>query len=196
MLFVELLKQVDITDVVNYISLDSSESKYASLYRDFYNKLLTREVISTGKVSLLVVMLKDYLGGTEYPTVYGYSAEDDTCYAIQFMDWSEWLGSEVVEKSLNTFGAVAFVGECFKEMTFFGFEEESMVSEKEELDRRVEEVEKGTVEMISADEFFSRLSEETGEAYNPEDYSLSEEEKKSLKENVAYNENMIKSMVK
>ena len=200
MLFIDLLKKVNIDDVIEYLTrnTDGDELEYLEKgYRKLYSYLLNKEVKSTGEVRILVALLKDYLEDedADYVHVCGYSDKDSTCYAIEFMNWSEWLGSEVVEKSVKVFGETIYVAECLKEMTFIGFEEEDITSEKEELDRRVEEIENGTAELISGDDFFARLSEELGEDYNPSDFKLSEEDKKKIEETCAYNDSVIKALV-
>lgn len=194
MLLIDLIKRVNIDDVIKYLS--RSEPEYSDAYRKFYNNLLKREVKVTGELRILVALLKDYLeDDSDYVHVCGYNDKDGQTYSLLFIDWSKCLGFEVVPKSLDVFGDVIFVAECFKEMTAAGFEESDIEDEKSELDSRIESIENGTAELISSDEFFARLSKECGVEYNPEDYKLSDDEKQKIKDSIAYNEKVIKALV-
>ena len=133
---------------------------------------------------------KDYFENEVYLNVLGLDIKDGESYAIEFMDWSDWLGSNVVEKAVEKLGSVIFVAECLKEMTFLGFEEERMTEEREELNRRVESIKSGEAEFLSSEEFFEKLSEELGEDFRIEekDLTLTQEEKDKMEEVRLYNE--------
>lgn len=196
MLFIDLLKKADKEKVFDYLS--RSEEKYIKEYRKLYSELLNKKVKENIDLRLFVVLLKDYFEDEEYVSVYGYSKKDNTCYALDFMEWSEWLGCEVIEKSLSVFGEDIFIGECLKEMTFISFEESKVEEEKEELNRRVEEIESGEAELLSSEEFFAKLSEELGEGFEIEEQSEEDREKelKKIEEVRQYNEKMINLFIK
>lgn len=190
MLFIDLLKKVDIERVLFYLEKLGESKKSLDSYKTVYNNLLTMEVKDNKEMYIFVVEEKDYFEDEKYFNVLGLDIKDGESYAIEFMDWSEWLGSNVVEKSVEKFGSVIFVAECLKEMTFLGFEEERMAEEREELNRRVESIKSGEAEFLSSEEFFEKLSEELGEDFRIEekDLTLTQEEKDKIEEVRLYNE--------
>lgn len=190
MLFIDLLKKVDIEHVLFYLEKLGESKKSLDSYKTVYNNLLTMEVKDNKEMYIFVVEEKDYFEDEKYFNVLGLDIKDGESYAIEFMDWSDWLGSNVVEKSVEKFGSVIFVAECLKEMTFLGFEEERMTEEREELNRRVESIKSGEAEFLSSEEFFEKLSEELGEDFRIEekDLTLTQEDKDKMEEVRLYNE--------
>ena len=190
MLFIDLLKKVDIECVLFYLEKLGESKKSLDSYKTVYNNLLTMEVKDNKEMYIFVVEEKDYFEDEKYFNVLGLDIKDGESYAIEFMDWSDWLGSNVVEKSVEKLGSVIFVAECLKEMTFLGFEEERMTEEREELNRRVESIKSGEAEFLSSEEFFEKLSEELGEDFRIEekDLTLTQEDKDKMEEVRLYNE--------
>jgi len=190
MLFIDLLKKVDIEHVLFYLEKLGESKKSLDSYKTVYNNLLTMEVKDNKEMYIFVVEEKDYFEDEKYFNVLGLDIKDGESYAIEFMDWSDWLGSNVVEKSVEKLGSVIFVAECLKEMKFLGFEEERMTEEREELNRRVESIKSGEAEFLSSEEFFEKLSEELGEDFRIEekDLTLTQEEKDKMEEVRLYNE--------
>ena len=190
MLFIDLLKKVDIEQILFYLEKLGESKKSLDSYKTVYNNLLTMEVKDNKEMYIFVVEEKDYFEDEKYFNVLGLDIKDGESYAIEFMDWSDWLGSNVVEKSVEKFGSVIFVAECLKEMTFLGFEEERMTEEREELNRRVESIKSGESEFLSSEEFFEKLSEELGEDFRIEekDLTLTQEDKDKMEQIRLYNE--------
>jgi len=50
----------------------------------------------------------------------------DELVAIEFVDWSEWLGMVIDAATSNRFTATEIVAHCVWEMSFFGFDEETI----------------------------------------------------------------------
>lgn len=196
MLFIDLLKKADKEKVFKYLA--RAEKENIDKYRKLYDLLLNKEVNDNQELKLFIVLLKDYFDEEEYISVYGYNKKDNICYAIDFMDRSDWLGCEVIQKSLSVFGETIFIGECLKEMTYISFEESKVIEEKNELNRRVEEIESGNAKFISSEEFFSRLSEELGEPFEIEEQFEEDREKelKKIEEIRQHNEKMINLFIK
>ena len=190
MLLIDLLKKVDIERVLFYLEKLGESKKSLDSYKTVYKNLLTMEVKDNKEMYIFVVEEKDYFEDEKYFNVLGLDIKDGESYAIEFMDWSDWLGSNVVEKSVEKLGSVIFVAECLKEMTFLGFEEERMAEEREELNRRVESIKSGEAEFLSSEEFFEKLSEELGEDFRIEekDLTLTQEDKDKMEELRLYNE--------
>lgn len=99
-----------------------------------------------------------YLGMAEDSTYALSEAE----FAIELDPWSEWLGMEIDRETLGKYQAPEIVAHCLWEMTCFGFNEAAIGAQREELQRRVDEVDAMTEEdrtekMIPAEQVFKRL---------------------------------------
>lgn len=99
--------------------------------------------------------------GTFIYDVFGIKLGDKERYGLNFSPWREWLSFEVVDKCVETYGAVAVVAHCLYELTFFGYEaadvEARIEKEIEILNERLEEIENGTAKYVSMDEVFKNL---------------------------------------
>lgn len=63
-------------------------------------------------------------------------------YSFMLTPREETMGYQVNQVNVEFLGAVTYVAVFLDELTFFGFDEENTVAEKEELDRRHKELEK------------------------------------------------------
>lgn len=63
-------------------------------------------------------------------------------YSFMMTPRQETMGYKVNQANVEYLGAVTYVAAFLDELTFFGFDEEDTVAEKEELDRRCEDLEK------------------------------------------------------
>lgn len=162
MIFKDLLTSVTKEEMVEYFSNIESEKEYIDKYCELYDALILKEP-ETVNMKLFLVWQKDYFEDYGlYISVLGLDLEDGEHYALDFMSRSHWLGSEVLEKSLNEFGRVTFVCECLTEMSFISFDEERIEEEKQILEERVKEIKEGTAKFISAEEVFENIREEHG----------------------------------
>lgn len=197
MKFIELIKQVDINEVIDYLITEKDEpEKVREGYLSVYAKLLELP-IEDSSYKLYVVNQKGISEDDEYIEVLGYDNEDGVSYSLSFSTWSTWLGSEVIEKSVNTFGVVAFVANCLYDMTFMGFNEECIQNELEILKDRVKEVEEGTATYYTFEEVVSHLNEKTGLNYEIKERTEEEERERQeeLQKISEYNEKQVKEML-
>lgn len=68
--------------------------------------------------------------------------EDNINYAIEFTPWNEWLGMTIEEKTLEDFTELDVAAHSLWEMTWFGFTEEEIQSDAQEIKDRADEVRK------------------------------------------------------
>jgi len=68
-------------------------------------------------------------------------ANSEVEYAIEFVDWEEWLNMEIDKYTVQKYSNPDIVAHCLWEMTFFGYDKNSIQEQKDELDRRVKELE-------------------------------------------------------
>lgn len=162
MIFKDLLTSVTKEEMVEYFSNIENEKEYIDKYCELYDNLLKKEPENSG-LKLFLVWQKDYFDDYGlYISVLGLDIEDGEYYALDLTSRSRWLGSEVLEKSLNDFGRVTFVCECLLAMTEISFDEERVEEEKQILADRIKEIEEGTAQFISGEDVFKNLQEKFG----------------------------------
>ena len=145
-----------------YFSNIENEKEYIDKYCELYDNLLKKEPENSG-LKLFLVWQKDYFDDYGlYISVLGLDIEDGEYYALDLTSRSRWLGSEVLEKSLNDFGRVTFVCECLLAMTEISFDEERVEEEKQILADRIKEIEEGTAKFISGEDVFENIREKYG----------------------------------
>ena len=90
---------------------------------------------------------------------------DCPSYAYEFDDQAEIVGYYVAETPLMKRHLYDFMSDLMNEASFFGFEQQHLKEERDELERRVKEVNDGTAELIPWEdvksEFAERLDEES-----------------------------------
>jgi len=60
-------------------------------------------------------------------------------YALEFVEWKEWLGMDFVPATLANFTELEIIAHCLYEMTFISFDENEIKQQLETLDKQVEE---------------------------------------------------------
>ena len=162
MIFKDLLTSVTKEEMVEYFSNIENEKEYIDKYCELYDNLLKKEPENSG-LKLFLVWQKDYFDDYGlYISVLGLDIEDGEYYALDLTSRSRWLGSEVLEKSLNDFGRVTFVCECLLAMTEISFDEERVEEEKQILADRIKKIEEGTAKFISGEDVFENIREKYG----------------------------------
>jgi hypothetical protein len=68
-------------------------------------------------------------------------ANSETSFALELVPWEKWLGMELDSSALQGYANPDIVAFCLWEMTFFGFDQATIQKEKQEIDRRVAELE-------------------------------------------------------
>jgi hypothetical protein len=71
--------------------------------------------------------------------IFGRKPGDPRRYAIEFNPWAEWLGMEVEVEGVDL-TPPQMIAQCLYEMTFIGFDEDAIQEQREEIDRRVDEI--------------------------------------------------------
>ena len=63
----------------------------------------------------------------------GLAGEDEVSWAIEFCPWEEWLGMEIDPETLQQLDEVDILVHCLWEMTFCGFEQETIQQEYKQI---------------------------------------------------------------
>lgn len=123
-------------------------------YAEIIDKLLEIEP-TCSEYTLCLIDVEDPRSKDIYTEVYGAKVNDDERYSLSFSPWSEWLASEIHETSMAMYSQYNIVAHCLFEMTFHGFTEQSIADFKNELSKRIEDIDEKDVESFTTlDEFF------------------------------------------
>ena len=135
-----------------FLQLYPKEMKNISGYETVFNELKSLSPTETD-FSIVLSNEKDDLDNEEYVHVSGYKnhqedSEDESpnSFALELTNWSEWLGMDMDEKSLSEFTELEIISHCLYEMTFFGFDQETIQKEMDEIERSVDEIKNMTEE--------------------------------------------------
>ena len=131
--------------------------------RAFIGKLRTIQIKppEDGWISLFFVhrCIRDECDDVSFHLIYldefrekGYDCQS---YSYEFMDQAEIMGFYVAETPLMTHYLYDLAAVIMEEASFFGFEQQYLQEECEELGRRLKEIKDGTAELLSWDEIKS-----------------------------------------
>ena len=68
-------------------------------------------------------------------------AKLETSFALDLVPWEEWLGMELDPSTSQEYSDSDLIAHCLWEMTFFGFDQTTIEKQREEIERRVKELE-------------------------------------------------------
>jgi hypothetical protein len=153
MKFAEIIKSNSWLSVENiFLELYPDEKKNILGYEVIFNDLKFLQPTDTD-ISIVVCWAKDDFDNTEYADVSGYNnhpqenpEDSNQSLALEFTSWDQWLGMDLDEKTLKDFTELEIISYCLFEMTFFGFDQEKIQGEMDELQKSVEEIENMTEE--------------------------------------------------
>lgn len=168
MKFAELIATVTWTDVrdqllSNYPEVKGSIKKYGSVFMELKKlkpvksgmRIIIQETFReeidespftevTGRDGTLNKDLKDFkYSGKSIDSDY---ANSETDYALELTPWEKWLGMEIDTGTLKKYMPTQIVAHCLWEMTFLGFDQSQIRKERDELKRRIDELDAMTEE--------------------------------------------------
>ena len=88
--------------------------------------------------------------GYNYYDVCGF--KNNETYALDFSPWEEWLGLYIDENLFHQYSNADIITHAIWEATFYGFDQEHIKQEKDELMQRVEEARNGMVKWLKTSE--------------------------------------------
>ena len=164
MIFKDLITIVNYDDVWAELRKEYKLKKSASeVYKRVLEELKTLDSKpSDPPITCIIAKVEDCLApGEIIPDVFGIMAGDKNHYALEMNSWNEWLDFDVLDKSIEVYGAADVVAHALYEMTFFGYcsktAHEKVEEEKHILDERVKEIEDGSAEYVSIEEVMADL---------------------------------------
>ena len=152
----EIISQVDWNEVaIAIVSERPYQRPVLEGFRKVFESLMTMEPAES-EYRIRIDRTPDVLDPEDtFPEVVGIKEGVDERWALSFCPWAEWLGMEVCQATLEAFSLSQIVANCLHEMTFFGFTEEKIKGQRDELDDRVKEAEEHPEKLIK---------------FNPDDY--------------------------
>ena len=83
-----------------------------------------------------------------YPDVFGVKEDDEISYSLVFTPWTEWLGMDICQETLDPLSPSQITAYCLHEMTFFGFTEEQRKQQEASLDESIKEAKEHPEDLI------------------------------------------------
>jgi hypothetical protein len=134
-------------------------------YEEVYQTLRTISPVQTN-MRIIIENLTDDFTGEHYVDVSGEvdpqkketaggiePMEDAECkYAIEFLDWSEWLDMEIAEEAEAKFLDLEIIAHCLWEMTFVGYNRAEIREQFEEIKQAKVDIE--FQELVDVDSLF------------------------------------------
>jgi len=123
-----------------FLSNYSDQKKSIAGYKAVYNKLRNKSP-KTSKMELNCYKGEpDFKGDEPYHGVNGVDGtkrEDGSLehFSLSLSPWSEWLGSQLSEKTLNNYTNEEIITHCLYDMTFYGFSETKIKEFNKELEQ-------------------------------------------------------------
>ena len=130
------------------IELYPDQQKNIDAYQNVFEKLQFLQDSESDMNIVLTECFEDD-GENDYVEVCGKKnndSEDTVSYAIEFRPWAEWLGMTIDELTLKNFNELEIISHCLFEMTFMGYDEQTITKEMSELEKRIGDFEKMTPE--------------------------------------------------
>jgi len=142
-------------DVINgVVLLYPDQENNAVGYSDLYDHLLTLEPAeNTENISIRIDLVVDEFEGEidEYLGVSGVKPDSDESWGLSLVPWEEWLGMDIYTLNLSDATDIEFLAACLWEMTWYGFTQEKIQEQREEIYSRIQEIEDGTAKTVSWD---------------------------------------------
>jgi uncharacterized protein YggL (DUF469 family) len=128
---------------VSHILLNLYPGSQLRDYEDVYNQL--QFIVPEPTEIELVLTLVEESGEKPYVDVSGRSLgplldELTSSHALEFTPWAEWLGMPIAHDTLQHFTELEILAHCLWEMTFIGYDEESIQKEMQQLIAQIEEL--------------------------------------------------------
>lgn len=156
----------------------------------FYREMTTMEGVNTDPsyVFFAAAYLRwDMMNKTPDFAASIYDARDDEVVSIMFIRRQELLGYLVSDMSIQVYGKEAVLGAILEEITFFGYDEQATIEEKEALVIAASDIEESALVP------FSEVLAEMG--IDPKELELTPEEEsynnRALQKNAAIRDNQI-----
>ena len=130
----DLLKEVNFESVFKVLCqwYDDQERNKEG-YLNVFNTLLSMTPLKHNLSDLFINIESINEDGEEWLYVNGVNIYNKHHYGIEFESWNKWISMFITQKSLDIFPKEDIVAGCLYEMTFHGFNENTVIETKEKL---------------------------------------------------------------
>lgn len=139
--FSEMLQEVDFDKAFSHIiEWYPNQADCYDLYKKVYDKIqnMTPNFPKLGDTRISID--RENWEGKYYPSVHG--KRNNQYYGLEFLPWKNWISMSFTEDTLKTFTPEEIIGACLYEMTYNGFDEETIENKLEELRNAIPKTEK------------------------------------------------------
>lgn len=152
----DLVNMVHFTDMWEELKvLYDVKDKAFEGYCRVYNRLRDLEPVKDEDMTIYIEFVQESTEEDSWYHVFGRIKDEDTCYGLNFTPWKNWLSYEIkTDLEMNNAQLLAHI---LWEMTFDGFEEQKIQETKKDLEKIVEDVEKGNIELRSMEDFWENF---------------------------------------
>jgi len=165
MIFKDLINSVNYDDVWIVLNKEYKYKKSAyGAYKSVLEELkILESKLSEPPITLVVAKTEDCLSAGKFIfEVFGIIIDDENHYALEMTSWNEWLNFNVLDKSIEVYGAADVAAHALNEMTFFGYSsktvDEKVEEEKHILNECNEKIEDGTAQYFPLAEAMAKTN--------------------------------------
>lgn len=115
---------------------NKDEMKNLDGYKAVYEELRDRISEKLNHSHPLIIQIRtDEENGNDFV---GFDSVENQVYGLDFIPWAEILSCEIDSQTLSSYSKETIALECIYEITFWGWTEDKVQAEADELSRRIE----------------------------------------------------------
>jgi hypothetical protein len=139
--FSEMIRNIDFDKAfAHLINWWPDQEPARGKYLEVFNKLCKMKPNWHKLGDLMIAVDKEYWDGKIYPNVSGRYPNIDQNFGIEFIPWIEWVSMYFTEETLASFTCEEIIGACLWEMTFNGFDENTIRGTLTKMRNNIEEM--------------------------------------------------------
>jgi len=131
--FKEAIKLSDFNEVWDYLITEYDDENNEESFRSFFELYGKLSSMEEGESDLKLRIILDEEKESERWDVNGYSEDDNTVYALDFVPWCELLGMEFDKETAERLHVHEIVAHCMWEMTFWGLDDDEIQEKYKKL---------------------------------------------------------------
>lgn len=134
-----LIREVKFEDVFERICYYfESQKNSKDGYESAFNELIAKKRHKHNLSDLFIRVEVINEDGSDYLNIDGIDIKNGKKYGIEFCPWEDWVTMFITKETLSSLSKEDIVAGCLYEMTFYGFTEEDVISEKKKMEEYVE----------------------------------------------------------
>jgi DNA gyrase/topoisomerase IV subunit A len=126
---------------ITLLDLYPDQIKNIERYRAVFEELKTINPSPSDITLVIKEVVDDEEEGTTFSEVFGRQSEEEHGLALEFKPWDKWLGFSINEQTLKNYNKLEITAHCLYEMTFYGFDEDTIQQQWKEIEDSAKELE-------------------------------------------------------